>query len=206
MRLLYSLDSPHARKAKLIVLERNLRNRISMIPMTVAQGDQDALALSFPHGTDAVLVDDDGYALYDSRVICAFLDTIHEGERLYPDRGDDRWTSLVGEALADSLIQAVELAHEEQERRPKELRWRNYLRGQMDKIRSCLSELERKWVSRLDRRFDIATISIASALGHVEFRLPELRWRPEYPRLAAWYAGFSRRPSMKATEPGEETR
>ena len=167
---------------------------ISLTPVS----PNDALRSSNPVGKIPALILDDGSALYDSPVICEYLDAVAGGNRIFPAAGAARWTALRRQALADGIMDAAVLARYEEAVRPKELRWQDWVDGQLLKVRTALDALERE---DLEDVLDIGTLSIACALGYLDFRFASEGWRTSRPRLAAWAAAIGGRPSLAATAP-----
>ena len=149
-----------------------------------------------PLGKVPALVRDDGSVLYDSTVICQYLDTLHAGPRLFPPEGEALWQALRRNALGDGLSQAAtwnirERYRAEGERSP---RYQGYYERTIDR---CFAALE---VEPPAARFGIGEIAIACAISYVDFRYPDRGWRTSAPKLGAWYDGVCKRPSMRATE------
>ena len=113
-----------------------------------------------------------------------------------------RWTALRFQALADGLLDAAVLIRYENTLRPESLRWDDWGSGQMAKIDGALADLEAH-AELFGDRVDIGTISVACALGYLDYRYANKDWRAVYPNLAAWFSTFAGRPSMKATQPSE---
>jgi glutathione S-transferase len=103
--------------------------------------------------------------------------------------------------MADGIMDAAVLVRYETALRPVEKQWDQWLDEQRKKIRRSLAELETDAIAELTSHFDIAAISVACALGYLDFRHPDLQWRVDNPQLAAWYADVSQRPSMLETQP-----
>ena len=156
-----------------------------------------ALAENNPLDKVPVVILDDGRQLYDSPVICEYLDSLHDGPRLIPAEGDARWEVLRLQALGDGVCDAAVLFGAEM-RRPEEFRFQPFIARQLAKVATGLDQLERE-VDRLDGPLTIAPIAVATGMGYMELRecLPD--WRATRPRLAAWYDAFCQRPSMVET-------
>jgi glutathione S-transferase len=152
---------------------------------------------SNPLGKVPTLLCDDGSVLYDSRVICEYLNEL-QGGALFPRSGAARWQALTLQALADGMLDAALLARYEHAVRPEPLRWDDWLRGQLDKLSTSLASLERN-PHRLAGRVDIGTLSLGCALWYIDLRFADLAWRERYPLVAAWAAEFGQRPSMQAS-------
>lgn len=200
MRLFYAATSPFVRKCLVSAHELGLRERIELLPASPHPVNRDrALVALNPLGKIPVLVADDGAVLYDSRVICEYLNDLGDGH-LVPARGPARWTVLVDQALADGLMDAAVLARYETNARPENLRWSDWVVGQLDKVSCGLAELERR-APGLMGRIDAGTIAIGCALGYIDFRFASLDWRATCPTTAVWFDQFGHRDSMVATRP-----
>ncbi len=199
MKLYFSPASPFARKVRVSALELGLAERIELLQISLSPvSPHTDLRQHNPLGKIPALITDEGAALYDSPVICEYLDALAGGARLWPAAGPARWRALTRQALADGITDAAVLVRYEQAVRPEPLRWAQWIEGQWLKIRTALEALER---DSLEGVFDIGTISVACALGYLDFRFAEEGWRARLPRLAAWYALISERASLAATRP-----
>ena len=200
MKLFYAATSPFVRKCLVVALEAGVRGRIELVPAAAHPVNRDrGLVAHNPLGKVPTLIADDGCALYDSAVICEFLDVLGGGG-LLPATGPRRWAVLADQSLADGLMDAAVLVRYETAVRPETLRWNDWVTGQLDKVTSGLVDLEQR-AADLAGRVDLGTIALACALGYLDFRFASLGWRDGYPRLAAWFEPFSRRESMVATRP-----
>lgn len=200
MKLYYSPSSPYVRKVSIIALETGLDSRIERLPGgTTPVAPNEAVAKANPLAKVPALVTDDGMVLFDSRVICEYLDSLHQGPKLFP-AGAARWPALRLQALGDGLLDAALLVRYEGFLRPEDKRWKDWADGQMLKMRGALAEIE-KLAPEFGDRVDIGTITIACALGYLDFRYEDMNWRGSYPQAAAWAARFFARSSLKATVP-----
>ena len=129
----------------------------------------------------------DGFALYNSRVICEYLDTLHGGPRMFPPEGPARWAALQLQSLADGITDAALLARYESFLRPEPQRWPAWIDGQLDKVTRGLDRIEAVEASSFGERLDIGVITVACAVGYLDFRFPGMAWRTTRPALAAWY-------------------
>jgi glutathione S-transferase len=199
MKLLWSSRSPFARKVMVAAHETGLANRIRTERVVVAANkpNADVMALN-PLNKIPTLVLDDGTVLHDSRVICEYLDTLHDGPKLIPADGPARWRALRRQALGDGLMEVNVLRLGEQNR-PKEAQSEAHLGAYAKKIVSALDRLEVEEVGPAATP-DIGDIAIACALAHLDFRFAADDWPAGRAKLAAWHAGFASRPSMRATE------
>ena len=142
------------------------------------------------------LLTDDGQALFDSRVICEYLNELGGGA-LFP-AGAARWRALAEQSLGDGMLGAALLARYETVLRPEALRWDGWYEGQLGKVRDGLAQLE-KTAASLEGRLDIGTITVGCALGYLDFRYPDFDWRAGHPAVAAWFKTFNQRPSVSYT-------
>jgi len=138
--------------------------------------------------------------LYDSRVICEYLDALAGGGKLFPLAGAARWQALRRQALGDGILDAGILRRYELAQRPEALRWQDWLAGQQAKVDHGLDAAEHEAGGWTDK-FDIGHVTLACALGWINFRFPDSGWRAKRPLLAAWFARASLRPSLAQTAP-----
>lgn len=198
MKLYFNPASPYVRKVRVTAYELGLGEKIELISISLSPvSPHEGVRSSNPVGKIPTLVLDDGSALYDSPVICEYLDALAGGNRIFPAAGTARWTALRRQALADGIMDAAVLTRYEEAARPKELRWQQWVDGQFLKVRTTLDALERENLET----FDIGTISIACALGYLDLRFAGEGWRKTRPRLAEWLAAIAKRPSLTATAP-----
>lgn len=197
MKLYFSPASPFVRKVRVTAHELGLSDEIELVSISLTPvSPHDGVRSTNPIGKIPTLIMDDGTALYDSPVICEYLDALVGGHRIFPSSGSTRWTALRRQALADGIMDAAVLTRYEEAVRPKDLRWQAWVDGQFLKIRTALDVLEHE---DLEGVFDIGTISIACALGYLDLRFASEGWRTSRPRLAAWLATVGKRPSLAAT-------
>lgn len=202
MTLFHNPASPFVRKVMVLLHETGQLNRVALHASQLTPVSPDAaLNQDNPLGKIPALRLADGQVLYDSRVILDYLDQQHVGNPLIPRDGSARWRRLTLAALADGIMDASVLVRYELALRAPEKHWEQWLDGQRDKIRRALAVLEAEAIAELASHFDVAAISVACALGYLDFRHPDLEWRQEQPKLAAWYLEVSQRPSMLATRP-----
>lgn len=197
MKLFHSPTSPFVRKVMVVAHELGLADRIEMLPSAVHPVTRDGRVLAVhPLAQVPTLILDDGAAIADSRVICEYLD--HQGQgRLFPAPGAARWSALNLQSTADGVLDAALLIRYELTARTEAERSRAWMDGQTAKIASALDWFETQAAMRAN--VDIGTIALACALGYLDFRFAELGWREGRPDLAAWFAAFGARASMRAT-------
>ncbi len=199
MKLFFNPASPFVRKVLVVASETGLADRVISEPVALTPvKPNDGVIEQNPLGKIPALVLDDGSTLYDSRVICEYLNSLGMTD-LY-GKGDSRWKALRLEATADGICDAAIIVRYETFVRPEPLRWVEWIDGQKNKFRRALGSLETE-VSGFGSRFDIGTISVAIALDYVDFRYPEEAWRDHFPALALWHEDFTQRPSFKNTKP-----
>jgi glutathione S-transferase len=200
MKIYYSPASPFARKCLVAAHELGLRDKIELLPASPHPVNRDrALVALNPLGKVPTLVADDGTVLYDSRVICEYLNAMGDGH-LLPRDGAVRWRALVDQALADGIMDAAVLARYENASRPEALRWSDWTAGQLDKVGCGLDEVERR-VAAFGDRLDLGVIALGAALGYLDYRFASIGWRNTRHATAAWFERFGARPSMVATRP-----
>jgi glutathione S-transferase len=198
MKILFSPFSPYVRKCLVAGHELGLDSRIQRLPSNAHPVQRDpAIIAQNPLGKVPTFFTDDGQVLYDSRVICEYLDDLAGGS-LFPRSGKARWTTLTLQSLGDGMLDAALLARYEDVARPEALRWSDWRAAQLDKIETSLAHLEGELSLLLDR-VDIGSITIGCALWYLDLRFPTVGWRDRYPKVAHWFAEFSQRPSMQAT-------
>ena len=172
---------------------------ISVIWCVPARTPESKIAEANPLNKIPTLETDDGQILYDSIVICEYLDSLTDKASLFPARGPGRWKTLRMHTLADGLIDAAVLRVHET-RRPEEQRNAAWDERQKTKIVRGLARLEEE-IAALDGPVDIVQITTACLLGFLDRRFADDDWRADHPALAAWHAKFTTRPSVTGTEP-----
>lgn len=202
MKLRYSPTSPFVRKVMVVAIETGLVDRIEKIPTAVAPTKpNEDVAKENPLVKVPALITDDGVVLYDSPVICEYIDSLHSGAKLFPASGNQRWIALRQQALGDGILEAAILNRYEQ-LRPKEYQWPEWTDGQMRKVRGAVAALEiEAGQGQLRGPLTIGLVTIGCALGYLDFRYANEPWRQRAPGLARWYDDFAERPAMKQTVP-----
>lgn len=202
MTLFHNPASPFVRKVRVLLYETGQQERVALHVSQLSPVHPDAqLNQDNPLGKIPALRLADGNVLHDSRVILDYLDHQHVGNPLIPREGSARWRRLTLASTADGILDAAVLVRYETALRPEPKHWELWLEEQRNKIRRALGMLEQDAIAELASHFDVASISVACALGYLDFRHPDLQWRSSHPRLAAWYAEVSQRPSMLQTQP-----
>jgi glutathione S-transferase len=198
VKLYYSNLSPYSRKARVIVRELDIK--LEEID-TVARGNMEFRRIN-PLGKIPALVLDDGSALFDSPVICEYLNQLGGG-KFFPGMSvwrptNGRWKALGLQALGDGLMDASLACIYEERYRTPEQRSETVTANNVSVIGSALDALERVTFAKDPT---IGEITVGCALSYIDLRLAHLEWRATRPRLAAWYEKFSQYPSMLATAP-----
>lgn len=199
MKLLYAPTSPYVRKVMAVAHETGQTEFVEPV-FTLANpvAVNDGLNAHNPLGKIPVLITPDGL-LFDSRVICEYLDARSNGNRVFPKDGPARWKALRQQALADGLLDAALSARYERVSRPEEKQWSGWRDAQLAKIRRALVAMEKD----LPEEATIGAIGYGCALGYIDFRFSDIDWRSAHPLLGAWFEAFRERPSMHLTEPRE---
>ena len=201
MKLYHNPASPFVRKVRVTAAELGMTDRIELLAVTItptAPGDQ--VPAKNPLGKIPALERDGGPTIYDSPVICRYLDDL-AGGRLYPG-GARLWETLTLEATADGIMDAAVLMVYEGRVRPQELHYAAWIEAQWSKVARALDALEARWMAHLAGPLDIGQIATGCALGYLDFRHGGRDWRGSRPALARWFETFGQRPSMVATQPG----
>ncbi len=199
MKLVYTDTSPFARKVRVSAAELAIADRLSLEFLRPSPLKTDpTLSKLNPLSKIPALVLDDGTTLYDSPVICEYLDTLTP-RTLCPRGGRERFRALCTQALTDGILEACVNVFYEQHR-PKESHFQAFLDGQTQKANQGLDELERL-ANGFGKEPDLAQICAAVTVGWLEFRKPIGDVRTNRPTLTAWYDGFRERDSMKSTAP-----
>ena len=197
MKLLYQTHSPYARKALVFAHEAGVARDIEVIHQETSPTlrNEEVFAMN-PLGKVPVLIRPGLPAIFDSDVICAYLDTLHGGRKLIPESGEARWHALRVQAVAQGMCDAGILVRWETVRRPENLRYPPLRDGYVEKLMTSYDWLEQHL--DVESSLHVGHIAVATTLSWLEFRaLPDFRTRR--PRLARWFDEFETRPSMRAT-------
>lgn len=200
MKLSYSPASPYVRKVMVLLHETDQLDAVELSDGSGTPLAPHAETLQKnPLGKIPALERPDGATLYDSRVICAFLDA-RAGDVLYP-KGARRWETLTLEATGDGIMDAALLMTYEGRLRPEEIQMEAFVDAQYAKVAQACAALNTRWMSHLAGPLDMGQIAVACALAYVDFRHGHREWRKGNDALAAWFETFSQRASMQATLP-----
>jgi len=199
MQLFDNPASPYCRKVNVLLRETGQLDDVTMVAAGGHPTDPGSLPIAQnPLGKIPTLTRDDGPALFDSRVICRYLDA-RAGGKLYPEAR--LWDTLTLEATADGIMEAAVLMVYETRSRAEAHRSSDWVEAQWSKIARALDMLESRWISHLQGPLDMGQIAVGCALGYLDFRHPDRAWRHGHDTLAAWEASFKSRESMAATVP-----
>ena len=201
MKLYDYAGAPNPRRVKIFAAEKGIDLELVHCDITKREHKVSGFLKKNPSGKIPTMVLEDGTALFDSRVICAYLDSIHDGKKLTPRSGAKRFEVMTLEALGDGIMDAAVNNRYETAMRPAEFQWIPWSEGQMGKVNASLDQLEASWLKSLGRVPNMGSISVAAALGYLEFRYPDLKWRKNRKGLARWFKRFSERPSFIVSKP-----
>jgi len=200
MKLYHSPASPFVRKVVVLLHELERFDAVELATVTTtALASDAALMAANPLARLPALERPDGVTLYDSRVITAYLDDLYEGG-MYPT-GPRRWETLTLEATGDGIMDsAVSMIYEVRLRDAAQVS-DAWIEAQWAKVERGLDALNTRWMSHLSGPVGAGHISVACALGYLDFRHESRNWRQGREALAAWYDSFAARPSMMSTAP-----
>ncbi len=200
MKLYYSPTSPFARKVRVHLLETGLDARVELVTAAAHPIEPGTMPPGLnPLGKVPCLVRDDGPAIYDSRVITRYLDTLSD-TKLYPLE-PALWETLTLEATADGMMEAALLIVFEHRLRTPEQISQDWVAGQWAKVSRSLAAIEDQWMDHLSGPLDMAQVAVAIACAYVDLRMAERDWRKDHPQLSDWQTEFARRDSMILTQP-----
>ena len=203
MKLHWSPRSPFVRKVMIAAHELGLVDRLTCVRTVVATTRPHLeLMQENPLSKLPTLVLDDGTVLYDSPVICEYLDTLHTRPKLFPLDLKARFTALRRQALGDGFLDFLLLLRNEGERaHPSDVHLSSY----NTKRTAVLRTLEREAGDLAQTPFGIGHIAIGCALCYLDFRFAKDDWRTAHPAIARWHQEFAARPSVQATEPIDDS-
>ena len=198
MRLHWSPKSPYVRKVMIAAHELDLLPKLELVRSVAAMlKPNERLMQDNPLSKIPTLVLDNGFTLFDSVVICEYLNDLADGP-LFPSEGQDKWQALRWHALGDGMLDAAILWRNERE---KEAALPALLAAFELKMHAALKQLDDEAQALAETPFSIGHITIGCALGYLDYRFDSLAWRSIAPRLAPWFEELRARPSFKSTEP-----
>jgi len=203
MKLIGSITSPYVRKVRIVMAEKKLD--FDFVSEDVWAADT-SISASNPLGKVPCLVMEGGEALFDSRVIVEYVDTLSPVGKLIPDRGRERAEVKTWEALSDGLLDAAILARLEATwpGRKEGERSQAWIDRQLNKIDDSLAAMDRALAERsncVGIQISLADIAVGVAVGYLDFRFPQIDWRGQHPNLGALYERMAQRQSFKDTRP-----
>jgi len=198
MRLVYTPSSPFARMVCVTAYEKNCLDQIELEPCS-AFVDLKRVQQVNPIGKIPVLILNDGTPLYDSTVICDYLDEMGEGARLNLGSGMDYWLARRARALADDML-TISVALTMENRRPQEHRSETFIARAHQQMSLTLVNME-EMTAQFKPNPCMVQIAFGCVLGYLDFRHAEIAWREKHLQLLAWFSQFSQRPSMLTTTP-----
>ena len=198
LKLHWSPKSPYVRKVMIAAQELGVLDRLDLVRSVAAMLKPNPyIMVDNPLSKIPAMVRADGLVLLDSVVICEYLNDLVSGP-LFPAAGDAKWFALRWHALGDGLLDALILWRNEREREQP----LSVLIAAFDlKVRTTLAVLEKEAEQLAASPVTIGTLTVACALGYIDYRFDALQWRTLAPALARWHASFAARPSYQATEP-----
>ncbi|MEI7737240.1 MAG: glutathione S-transferase family protein [Betaproteobacteria bacterium] len=200
MKLHWSPKSPYVRKVMIFIEELKAQTDIELVRSVAAMTQPNqSLMIDNPLSKIPTLVLNSGKSLFDSVVICEFLNDLYEGD-FFPTLGVEKWTALRWHAYGDGLLDALILWRNERER---EVPLESLMKAFEIKVLATLKLLENETSEINTSKFTIGIVSIVCALGYLDYRFDALKWRSVAPHLSKWYQVIQERPSVKLTEPVE---
>jgi glutathione S-transferase len=197
LQLFYSPASPFVRKVMACAIAREIDGQIERVPTNAHASPPDLLAAN-PLSKVPCLITEDGVALFDSPVICEYLDAVEDGALpLFPRHGGALWRALKLQAMGDGIMDAA-VARRGEQQRPTEAARDAYMARQKAAVDRTVAALE---ADPPHQTVDIGSIAVGCALGYLDFRFGHEPWRPAAPHLAAWFATFGENPCMARTMP-----
>lgn len=200
MKVYHAGPSPFARKVRVTAAEKGLGDKLELIPVNPYDRPAELIQHS-PLGKIPCLILDDGTELYDSTVICEYLDSLGDSPKLIPEAGMERFVALRRLALCDDILNQAFNISCEVNRRPEGERSAHWVEHWRSAVEAGINQLGRE-LPEFGDDLTMVHISTGIVLGYADFRLSEMiDWRAANPALAAWYADFSTRPAMANTRP-----
>jgi glutathione S-transferase len=196
MRLHTTITSPYSRKVWVVAHETGLVSKIE--PIATNPHLDEYLRSDNPLSRVPTLLLNGADALFDSPVICEYLDSLHNGPKLFPSAGPARWRALRLQAIGDGMLDASVLRRNEIIR-PHHEQSNRWIERQIRAALAGCQWLERRIQQLDDANLTIGQIAVGCALGYFSLRFPDDAWRDDCPKLADWHTRFEQRPSMVAT-------
>ena len=196
MKIYYSPTSPYVRKVMACAIIRGLDGRIEKHMSNPHASPADLIADN-PLSKVPCLITDDGLSLFGSQLICEYLDSLGEALPLFPAHGATKWRALKFQSLGDGILDVAVPCRGEQAKPREEAR-----DAQIARFKAVIS----RTVGALEgdpphKHVDIGSITVACALGYLDFRFASDAWRTGHPKLAAWYEAFAQNKGLAETVP-----
>ncbi|MDB5821991.1 MAG: Glutathione S-transferase [Herminiimonas sp.] len=201
MKLIGSLASPYVRKVRIVMAEKKIDHEL--VVENVWSPDT-TISMSNPLGKVPCLIMEDGGAMFDSRVIVEYLDTLTPVGKLIPTQSRERAGVKCWEALADGVLDAGILIRLEKTLRPAEQQSEQWVARQLGKVNAGLKAMSTGFADTTycaGNQFTLADVAVGCTLGWLSFRFPEIAWREDYSNLGKLFDKLSERPSFKDTAP-----
>jgi glutathione S-transferase len=201
LRLIGSLTSPYVRKVRIVMAEKRIDCQLELEDVWSADS---TIQQANPLGKVPCLIMEDGGAVFDSRVIVEYLDTMTPIAKLIPANGRERVEVRTWEALADGILDAAILVRLEQTQRLPGQQSAKWIDRQMGKVHAGVAAMasglaDKPWCN--GNGYTLADIAAGCALGYLDFRFPQIDWRGAHPNLERLYDKLAARPSFADTKP-----
>lgn len=196
VKLFYAATSPYVRKVMACAIARGIDGRIERLTSAAADYQPQLLSAN-PLSKVPCLITDDGLSLFDSPVICEYLDSVGDAQPMFPSSGGARWRALKHQAMGDGMMDAC-LIRRGEVGKPMDAGREDLHAKQAAKVARSLDALE---ASAPHKVIDIGSITITAALGYLDFRFAVEPWRPEHPVLTAWYEEMMKNLCLAQTAP-----
>ena len=201
MKLIGSLASPFVRKVRVVMAEKKLDYEFALEDVWASDS---AILESNPLGKVPCLIMEDAGAMFDSRVIVEYLDTLTPVGKLIPVQGRERAEVKCWEALADGVSDAAVLVRLEKTQRPAAQHNQAWIDRQMRKVHAGIKSMSTGLAETAfcaGNQYTLADVAVCCTLGWIAFRFPEIDWRGDYPNLAKLFDKVAERPSFKESVP-----
>ncbi len=205
MKLHWSPRSPFVRKVMVCAYEMGLVERLEKVrSVTAMLAPNRNLMQVNPWNKIPTLVTDEGQVLFDSDVICEYLDSLHDGVKLHPAQPRLRWQALRWRAFGSEMLNMLLLWRNERGR-PADRQMQALIDVFALKMRTGLAMLETETEALARAPFSVGHVAVGCALSYVDLRFADLGWKVNHPRLTSWHAEFEQRPSVIQTMPYDDT-
>jgi glutathione S-transferase len=196
VKLYFSPTSPYVRKVMACAIIRGLDSRIEKHATNPHDSPADLVADN-PLSKVPCLVTDDGLPLFGSQLICEYLDSLGEELPLFPEHGAPRWRALKFQTLGDGILDSAVPCRGEQGKPREDAR-----DAQIARYKAAISRaVDTLEADPPHKHVDIGSVTVACALGYLDFRFASDAWRKAHPKLAAWYEGFAQNKGLAETVP-----